>query len=103
MGIVAEQLEARVGSTTARLDGSLGNLPGFAGAEIDFRLVSPEPAIFEGLAGLRLPSEPGRGGRNQQLALAVARESAGRAVCPRTEGPRRVVRRRSGRSPFPER
>ncbi len=56
--LAAEGLEGRIGATRLWLDGTLGRPPSFAGAAIDLRIASPDPAAFSALAGFRLPSSP---------------------------------------------
>ncbi len=56
--IAADDFEVRIGTTRARLEGTLGRLPSFAGAELDLRVLSRRPADFAALAGVPLPSQP---------------------------------------------
>jgi hydroxypyruvate reductase len=90
--IVASNRHARAAARQrARGCGQLGVRAGrreFAGDAADLgcafarRLATADPGslwVWGGESTVRLPPAPGRGGRNQQLALAAALEMAGRA------------------------
>lgn len=75
----AERSAAAQGFTTRRLPGRLSGdvLKGAARFAHEFAFTQEDVLIWGGEPTVQLPTQPGRGGRNQHLALAAARLIAG--------------------------
>ncbi|MDN5865381.1 MAG: DUF4147 domain-containing protein, partial [Gammaproteobacteria bacterium] len=78
-----EEAVAAVAEQGARVWGSLRGEAAGLGAQIGQKLIAAPPGryVLGGEVTVRLPGDPGRGGRCQQLALAAAVEIAGQEDC----------------------